>query len=726
MPVSHLLQTEIVQSEIVDDSNPNISSRNLQDDLNKIRAIIRSILGRNSWTNIGGIKTIDFLTDWFNRNVLPNGGISANIIDYTTVLDVDSYPAVLRNSSTWIKLEALSYYINSQNKLSWAGISFTNDDIDSAISSTNTILNINTSLNSLRNGINTLQTNLDGLSTRINNVEISTTALNTRVTNLESTTLNLNTRTSALESQFSTLGTIFVSNDAFNSTISNIQDNLNQVNDRVYLLEHASFKYPYGNLVIFNGQSLNEFLNGDDTLSQAVAEAYDFYYSLVSHLQVAVKEIVFPIDFSNFIVRKSDIENFISGFIYSINIQSNRSHIKISLLVDLTKIEASTLNSIMSSPTFFGDKVYRGVEYIYFYNFYETKVCTNLNDPSSCLDITEDQVRALKKAIFSSYEKVGVFIRNTSNLNKLFDPTFLNTIKKFKTFKFRIITNFFNIYNGPYTENSETYYIDVSKFLSNLENELGIEVFYLDDLPWLERYDPANMPTVNGIFAFNRTNEISSLFGSSIDFLDKTVQALKASKRKIVLFYDYLDNDLSTFSISQSGISFNLSNQSLRQKYIVFNDLDVFNEEINEMLYEKVPTLTKNKHYISILPGEKVSTFEAAIKEIYIVSNFGSNSTIKLTKSFFGEPASTPSLTIGINSSNNTISVESSSYTISYNNLSYNFLKISIGSSIDIFFNDESTPIHTSPVYLENQSIVVTLENTDSTSSLQLYGIFKR
>jgi len=725
MPVSHLLQTEIVQSEIIDDSNPNITSRNLQDDLNKIRSIIRSIIGRSSWTNISGIKTIDFLTDWFNRNVLPNGGISANIIDYTTVLDVNSYPAVLRNSSTWIKLEALSYYINSQNKLSWTGISFTNSDIDSAISLTNTILNINTSLTSLGNSVNALQNSTSNLSTRVSNVESTTTALNTRVANLESTTTSLSTRTAVLESQFSTLGNIFVSNSAFSSAISRVENSLTQANDRIEVLENVFFK-SYGNLVIFNGQKLNDFLNGNDTLNQALAEASSFYYSLIDLLGVVVREIVFPVDFSHFLNNQSEIENFINGFFYSISSRGNRPRTKISLLVDLEKIESSAIISIMNYLAFFENKVYRRVEYVYFSNFYEAKVCTDLNDPSSCTDITEDQARALKGAVFSSYEKIGVFARNTLNITKLFDPMFLNTIKKFKDLKFRLITNFFNIYNGPYTENSETYYIDVSKFLSKLEDDLRIEVFYLDDLPWLERYDPANMPTVNGTFVFNRTSEISSLFGGSIDYLDKVVQTLKASKRKIVLFYDHLDNDLSTFSVSQSGISFNLSDQSLLRKYIIFNNSDVFNEELNEILYEKIPTLTKNKHYISVLPGEKVSTSEATIKEIYIVSNFGSNTNIKLTKSLFGELANTPSLTINIDSDNNTISVESSSYPVSYNSSSYNFLKISIGSNVDIFFNDESTPIHTSSISLENQSIVIALENTDSTNPLQLYGIFKR
>jgi hypothetical protein len=725
MPVSHLLQTEIVQSEIIDDSNPNISSRNLQDDLNKIRSVIRSILGRDSWTDISGIKTIDFLTDWFNRNVLPNGGVNANIIDYTTVSDVDSYPAVLRNSSTWIKLEALSYYINSQNKLSWAGISFTNNDIDYAISSTNTVSNINASLTSLRNNINTLQTDLSNISTRVSNVESTTTALNTRVTNLESTTVNLSTRTTVLESQFNTLGNIFVSNSVFNLVISGIERNLTQANDRIEILENSSLK-PYGNLVIFNGQKLNDFLNGNDTSNQAVAEASSFYYSLINLLGVVVREIVFPVDFFHFFNNQSEIESFINEFFYSISNQGNRPRTKISLLVDLKKIESSVLTSIINSLAYFEDKIYRRAEYIYFSNFYEAKVCTNLNDPSSCTDITEDQARALKRAIFSSYEKVGLFTRDTLNLTKLFDPTFLNISKKFKDFKFRLITNFFNIYNEPYTENSETYYIDVSKLFSKLENDLGIEVFYLDDLPWLERYDLNNMPTVNGFLVFNRTNEISSLFGSSIDSLDKVVQALKASKRKIALLYDYLDDNLSTFSVSQGGVLFNLSDQSLLRKYIIFNNSDVFNEEINEILYEKVSTLTKNKHYISILPGEKVSTSEAVVKEIYVVSNFGSNANIKLTKSFFGELASTPSLTINIDSNNNTISVESSSYPVSYSSSSYNFLKISIGSSIDIFFNDESTPIHTSSISLENQSIVITLENAGSINPLQLYGIFKR
>jgi hypothetical protein len=208
MPVSHLLQTEIVQSEIVNDSNPFITTTNLQDDLNQIRAVIRSILGRSSWLNLNNIKTIDFLTTWFNNNVLSNGKLNANSIDYSVVSDVNSYPAVLRSSSTWLKLESFSSYLNAQNKLLWSGISFTTTDIDSAISPTSTIATINTRLSNLESSLNntntqiiTLQSSVSSLSTRVTNAETNIANLGTRTTNLESQTSSLDTRVTNLEEQ---------------------------------------------------------------------------------------------------------------------------------------------------------------------------------------------------------------------------------------------------------------------------------------------------------------------------------------------------------------------------------------------------------------------------------------------------------------------------------------------------------------------------------------------
>jgi hypothetical protein len=572
MPVQHLLQTEIVQSEIVDDSNPYISTTNLQDDLNQIRASIRKILGRSSWLDLDDIITIDYITNWFND--------------------------------------------------SWAWLQYEN-------------------------------------------------------------TLN-------------------------NS-------------------EHGNLVW---HPVIFNSQKFQNFLDGTETLDNAVSDVYNFY-SQVRLLNVAVREIILPAYLHQFINKQTDIQKFIKRFRDFLRNAENETNVRISILFNLTKILNTHMSSISSSPTFFELYKYSGIDHLYFSDIYEAKVCTDISNPSSCTNATKTQINALKNAIIngatSVHKAVGFFVRNSENLNKIFDTTFFNAKRKYKNLKFRLITNFFNIYSGQYTEDSETYNTDVLKFISSLENSLGLEVFYLDDLVWLQKYNPSNMPTVGGIFAFNNTGLLSSLFGSSISSIDKIVQALKASKRKIALFYDYEDNNLSTFTFSSPSFLFNLSDSSITSKYIVFNNLNAMTEEINDELYEKVATLTKNKHYIFVSPGEKIVTDEGILKEIYIVSDFSANTSIKITKSKFGELARNPSLTITIDASNNRIIVGSSNYSAGFITSSYNFLKIQIGlADIKIYVNNETTALHTSNVVLDSRSVVLTLENTDATRSLRLYGIFKR
>jgi hypothetical protein len=232
---------------------------------------------------------------------------------------------------------------------------------------------------------------------------------------------------------------------------------------------------------------------------------------------------------------------------------------------------------------------------------------------------------------------------------------------------------------------------------------------------------------VNGIFAFNDTSRLSSLFGSSISYLDKVAQALKASKRKMVLFHDSLDNNLSTFRRSGTSYLFNLSDSLLVNKYIVFNNFNVMSEEIDEIFYEKVSTLTKDKHYIIVSPGETIKTYEGVVKEIYVVSNYAANASLKLITSYFGELSSSPSLIVDIDASNSQINIGASSYSVAYNSNNYNFLKIEVSSAdLKIFFNDETTPLHVSTVSLIDKPTIVSLTNTDSTQNLKLYGIFKR
>ncbi len=572
MPVQHLLQTEIVQSEIVDDSNPYISTTNLQDDLNQIRASIKRILGRSSWLDLDNIVTIDYITNWFN------------------------------DPESWLRYE---------------------------------------------NTINSLE---------------------------------------------------------------------------------------YGNLiwhpVIFNSQKFQNFLDGTETLDNAVADVYNFY-SRIKLLNVVVREIILPVYLHQFINKQTDIQRFIKSFRNLLKSSGSEANIRISILFNLTRILNTHMSSISSSPTFFELYRYSGIDYIYFSDIYEARVCTDISNPSSCSSANNSQINALKRAIVNSapsaHRKIGFFVRNSENLNKIFDNAFFNVKTKYKDVEFRLITNFFNIYRGPHTENSITYNVDVLKFISDLEGNLGLEVFYLDDLAWLQRYNSSNMPTVRGMFAFNNTGLLASLFGSSISYIDRVVQALKASKRKIVLFYDYEDDILSTFAPSGSSFLFNLSDSYITQKYIVFNNLNAMTEEINESLYEKVTTITKNKHYISVFPGEKIITNEGILKEIYIVSDFSANISIKITRAKFGELASSPSLTITTNVSNNTITVGSSTYSAGFTTSSYNFLKIQIGlTDVKIYVNNENTVLHTSSLSLDSQSIVITLENTDATRSLKLYGIFKR
>jgi hypothetical protein len=572
MPVQHLLQTEIVQSEIVDDSNPYISTTNIQDDLNQIRASIRKILGRGSWLDLEDIITIDYITNWFND--------------------------------------------------SWAWLQYENT---------------------------------------LNNSE-------------------------------------------------------------------------YGNLVwhpvIFNSQEFQNFLNGTETIDNAVSDVYGFY-SQVRLLNVVIREIILPIYLHQFINKQTDIQKFIKRFRDSLKNAGNETDVRISILFNLTKVLNTHMSSISSSPTFFELYKYSGIDYLYFSDIYETKICTDINNPSSCTNATTAQINALKSAVLngatSVHKAIGFFVRNSVNLNKIFDVRFFNVKRKYKDLKLRLITNFFNIYNGTYTEGSETYNTDILRFISSLESSFGLEVFYLDDLVWLEKYNPSNMPSASGAFAFNDTSILSSLFGSSISSIDKVVQALKASKRKIALFYDYEDNNLSTFTLNSSLFLFNLSDSSIIQKYIVFNNLNPMTEETNDIVYEKITTLNKNKHYIFVSPGEKIITDEGALKEIYIVSDFSANTSIKIIKSKFGELTNNPSLTITIDASNNTITVGTSTYSAGFTSSSYNFLKIEIvPSNVRIYVNNETTVLHTSNVSLDNQFLVLALENTDTTRNLKLYGIFKR
>ncbi len=636
MPVTHLLQTEIVQSEIVADDNPLITTTNLQDDLNQIRSVIRYILGRNSWLSLGGIKTIDFITNWFNNNVLANGKLNAHSIDYSVVINIESYPAVLRSSNTWIKLEGFSLNINSQNKVLWSGISFTKEDIDSAISQTETI---------------------------------KTTG--TRLSNLE-------------------------------------------------YLETSSW-HP----VIFNGANVKNFLNGTQNLENAVNEIYNFYSQIRNTLGVFTKEIILPMYLHQFINEQERVKNLVNNLSEALP-----KGVKLSILLNLTKIPNSYINAFQSNPTFLEDFQYY-IHCLYFYDPYEAKFCSDLNDENTCTQVSDYQAQTIKKAFIiglpSNIKNIGVFVRHPINMGKIFDHSFFDIKRRFKDVNFRVITNFFNIYNGPYSEGGDTYNVDVSKFLNRLEKDIGLEVLYLDDLVWLEKYNPSDPITVNGVFAFNNVSVISSLFGGSISYLDKVVQALKASKKKMVLFYDYLDNSLSTFNFSGTSFSFNISEDSLINKYVVFNSLNNIYEEIDEIFYEKVSTLTKNKHYIIVSPGEVLQTQGGVLKEIYVVSDYAANISLKLIKANFGEVSISPSLVLNLNASTRQISIGSSSYSVTYDSTSYNFLKIEISDGdVKIFFNSETTPLHVSSLSLQDKVLVVSLENTDSARQLKLYGIFKR
>jgi archaellum component FlaC len=708
-------------------------------------------LGRSSWLNLNNIKTIDFLTTWFNNNVLSNGKLNANSIDYSVVSNVNSYPAVLRSSSTWLKLESFASYLNSQNKLLWSGISFTTADIDSAISPTSTIATINTRLSNLESSLNntntnvsTLQSSVNSLYTRVTNAETNITNLSTRTTNLESQTSSLDTRVTNLEGRVTALesstgsgggggggsGTCSgcVDTTTFSSTISGISNSINQLQQEIQTIENKNQNY--GNLlwhpVIFNGIKLNNFLDGIETLDNVASEVFNFYIQTQGSLNVSIKEIILPIYLHKFVEKQTNIKDLVNALLTTLP-----SGVRVSFLFDLTVIPDNYISLLQTNNTFLEYLKYQGIYSIYFYDPYEAKFCTDLNDLNTCTNATEFQAQMLKKAMINSLpsaiENVGVFVRNSMNLNKIFDHLFLNVKKKFKDVKLKLITNFFNIYNGSYSDGSETYNIDISKFVDKLEKDFGLEVFYLDDLVWLEKYDQSNPPTTNGIFVFNNLSVISSLFGSSISTVDKVVHALKASKRKIALIYDYLDNDLSTFNLSGSSISFNLSDLSLIKKYIVFNDLNTMTEEIDEVFYEKVTTLTKNKHYIRLLPGEEISTSEGSVTEIYVVSNYLADTSIKIIKAKFGELASSPSLVIDVNATSGQIVIESSTYSVSYSSSSYNFLKIKVDQAgVNIYFNDETIPIHTSSVLLQDQSVVINVENTDSTNQLQIYGVFKR
>jgi hypothetical protein len=112
---------------------------------------------------------------------------------------------------------------------------------------------------------------------------------------------------------------------------------------------------------------------------------------------------------------------------------------------------------------------------------------------------------------------------------------------------------------------------------------------------------------------------------------------------------------------------------------------------------------------------------------VYVVSDYAANTSLKLIEATFGEVATSPSLVLNIDASNQQVEVDTSTYSVVYDSSSYNFLKIEVGNNeVKLFFNDETTPLHTSPVSLQDKSIIISLENTDSAQQLKLYGIFRK
>lgn len=402
MAITHLAQTEIANSsnenDTLLDTSSVISSDSLEKDLNYIRSVLKKIIGNTNWFDTANTTKLTDISTFINFVSSTANQIKASVIDFSSVSDPNTYSAVLRTSTDWVKLSGIIPGINNLNKLTWEYISFDTSDIDSAIQNTPTILNLSNSINSnnsnIQTQINTINTTLSSHNTRISTLETNVTDTNNptslinRVTTAEQNittnsnniatinntiSTNINPKIQNLETAVTTLQTnvgsfTYVS---YTSTINTINQSLSQNNitntqqnsdidalksftnlSAVPRLHTALGK----NSFILDFKDYNYFDNSLQSNTYFVDIFSSFISLLLSGYTVDILYINFPLD--KFIVAEIDNLNQVIKRVKESIYTNFGKNIKIGIYIDLYKVFSNTTyNSFSTTSSDFTQKI---------------------------------------------------------------------------------------------------------------------------------------------------------------------------------------------------------------------------------------------------------------------------------------------------------------------------------------------------------------------------------
>jgi hypothetical protein len=339
MPIGHLEPIEVYQVPVNDNLTLPFPSQTISDDINIIRTVIKRILGTSSYINTTSLENLQGLsqfkidiTNWKNLISLPSGLVNANSIDYSVVTNPNTYPAILNTNAAWVKLFSFSSFIDPTNKVLWSGISYTSSDIDSAISSTNTITTIQTNINNLLSQLNGLINNVNNLN--INKIspsyfEIfgssfspddpnnpSRLPILQRLYNLENaitgianggyiTQNDLNNALNPINSSISLL-TSQINNIPPNlsTTLSDINSRLSAIEDNIPIHLFSS-KTDNNAAFIISQAFINLFINN------STQNITNFIYTVQSIKDKGYDYFIVPIDFQNFLNNITNIKSFL-------------------------------------------------------------------------------------------------------------------------------------------------------------------------------------------------------------------------------------------------------------------------------------------------------------------------------------------------------------------------------------------------------------------------------
>ncbi len=221
MPIEHLRQIEIYNSETVNDSVnlTTFSPVNLQDDLNLLRTVLRAVLGGNTYRDVSDIYSLKQLKTW-RDTLFSSSGLRANYIDLSVVTDPNTFPIILNTNSTWQKLSAFSSYLNANNKLTWSGLSYTTTELNNAVS----VLPVITTLSQEIYGSSspTLSGN-PPILTRLQTLSSSITSINNNITSLSTQLQTISTEIYGSSSPYTT------NNSPILTRLENIENTLNSL-----------------------------------------------------------------------------------------------------------------------------------------------------------------------------------------------------------------------------------------------------------------------------------------------------------------------------------------------------------------------------------------------------------------------------------------------------------------------------------------------------------------